>query len=539
MDEAKVLNNTETNIRDITDRKKAEEERAKLSHALNERVKELNCLYELSRLVEKPDISLEEIFRGTVNLIPPASQYPDIAYSRIIFGDKEFKTDNYKTTKWSGSADIMVYKNKAGTVEVGYLEEKPEIDEGPFLKQERSLLNALAERLGRIVESKKAEEKLEKSRDRLNVALSAADMGTWRWNIKTDQDTRDASLNHILGLEVVESTQSVKDFIQHVHPDDRIAVDKELKRAIREHDVYSIEFRIVMPDGAIRWLSDRGKIHYDQKNEPAYMTGAVINITERKKMEEEIRNLAKFPEENLNPVYRTSKDGVLLYANPASREVVLEDQTKIGDKIPEKWIGMIRNVYDSRKKQQVELEFSGKVFLFELIPVIEGGYVNSYATDITKRKKAEEKLKEYTLQLEQQKTALEHKNIAFREIIKEIEIEKNETKSNISNSINEFVIPTLKKLRLKGASRKYVKLLENNLTKITSSFGSRITEKTLKLTPREIEICNMIKGNLTSKEIANLLNISAQTVDKHRKDIRKKIGISTKKLNLTSYLQSL
>jgi PAS domain S-box-containing protein len=116
------------------------------------------------------------------------------------------------------------------------------------------------------------------------------------------------------------------------------------------------------------------------------------DISERKKAEEEIKNLAKFPEENSNPVYRVSKDGVLLYANPASRRLVLEDQTKIGDKIPEKWIGMIKNAYDSGKKQQAELELSGRVFLFDLIPVIEDGYVNSYATDITERKKAEEAL---------------------------------------------------------------------------------------------------------------------------------------------------
>ncbi len=114
------------------------------------------------------------------------------------------------------------------------------------------------------------------------------------------------------------------------------------------------------------------------------------DITERKRAEEEIKNLAKFPEENSNPVYRTSKDGVLLYANPAGRRLILEDQTKIGDKIPEKWFGMIKSAYDSGKTLQTEMKLSGRVFLFELVPIIEGGYVNSYAIDITEQKKAEE-----------------------------------------------------------------------------------------------------------------------------------------------------
>ena len=128
--------------------------------------------------------------------------------------------------------------------------------------------------------------------------------------------------------------------------------------------------------------------------------GIIQDITERKRAEDEIKNLAKFPEENLNPIYKISKDGVLLYANPASRKLVLEDQIKIGDKVSEEWIENIKNVYDSREKQQVEMELTGRVFLFDLVPMIEGGYVNAYAIDITKRKKAEEEIKKLKQQTE-------------------------------------------------------------------------------------------------------------------------------------------
>ncbi|MFC1620721.1 PAS domain-containing protein [Candidatus Omnitrophota bacterium] len=265
-----------------------------------------------------------------------------------------------------------------------------------------------------------------------------------------------------------------------------------------------------------------------------------VDITERKKTEKEIRALARFPEENSNPVYRVSKDGILLYANPASRELILEDRTKIGNKIPEKWIKMIKNVYDSKKRQRVEAELSGRVFLFDLVPVIESGYINSYAIDITKRKNAEEDLRKAYSELEKEKKLLSDKNIAFQEIIKEIEIEKNRLKDDIIINVDDVIMPILKRIKMKGGvSRKYFDLLESSLKALIGSFGHRLIEQKNKLTPKEIEICNIVKSGLTTKEISNLLNISSQTTDKHRRNIRKKLGLAKKNINLTSFLQSL
>ncbi len=157
-------------LRTRDERKRAEEALRQRTHDLGERVKELGCLYGLSKLIEQPDISLEEIFQGIVQLIPPGWQYPDITCSRVVFEDKEFKTDNFKNTQWKQSADIMVSGKKAGVIEVCYLEERPELDEGPFLKEERDLINTLAERLGDFAVRKQAEE----TRERLETALEQA-----------------------------------------------------------------------------------------------------------------------------------------------------------------------------------------------------------------------------------------------------------------------------------------------------------------------------------------------------------------------------
>jgi PAS domain S-box-containing protein len=139
-----------------------------------------------------------------------------------------------------------------------------------------------------ITERKKAEGALRESEERLRLALSAADMGTWRWDPVTNQDTRDASFNRILGLSAVESTQPVEDFLQRVHPDDRDMVDKEIECSIRDCRPYLAECRVVRPDGAIRWLRDQGKVLCDEDNRVSYMTGAVVDITERKRAEEKI-----------------------------------------------------------------------------------------------------------------------------------------------------------------------------------------------------------------------------------------------------------
>jgi DNA-binding CsgD family transcriptional regulator len=138
----------------------AEEALRRLTHDLGERVKELNCLYSISNLVDKQDISLEEILQDTVDLIPPSWQFPEITCARITLGDQQFKTTNCGEPKSKMVANIVVHGERTGALEVCYLEERPQSDEGPFVKEERSLLNAVAERLGRIIEHKRAEEAL-------------------------------------------------------------------------------------------------------------------------------------------------------------------------------------------------------------------------------------------------------------------------------------------------------------------------------------------------------------------------------------------
>jgi len=159
--------------------------------------------------------------------------------------------------------------------------------------------------------------------------------------------------------------------------------------------------------------------------------------------------------------------------------------------------------------------------------------------NITERKKAEQILKESERTLKVKKQELEQKNIALREVIGQIEVEKDIIKNDIINNVNELLLPTLRKVKIEGASKKYINLIQRYLEKLTSSFNRKLTKENFKLSPKEIEICNMIEGGLISKEISDLLNISYQTVQKHRKNIRKKLKIAKRNVNLTSFLQRI
>ena len=122
--------------REIKEFKRSDaEELALVSHSLQERIKELNCLYNISSFRDATDF---------IDFIPPAIQHPEITCARLIFGDYEIKTKNFRDTKWKISREIAVTDKWIGTLEVCYLEEKQELEEGPFLKEAKSLINAVA-----------------------------------------------------------------------------------------------------------------------------------------------------------------------------------------------------------------------------------------------------------------------------------------------------------------------------------------------------------------------------------------------------------
>ena len=164
---------------DTTDRKEVEHALEQRTHHLGKRVRELTCLYAISHLIAKPGITLGEILQGTLNLISCSWQYPEITCARINLEGQHFKTHNFAETIWKQAADITVGGDRIGTLEVFYLEQKPEEEDGPFLKEEKSLLKVIVETLGKTVTRIRTEEALRLERDNLVNILNSMKDGVY------------------------------------------------------------------------------------------------------------------------------------------------------------------------------------------------------------------------------------------------------------------------------------------------------------------------------------------------------------------------
>jgi len=144
---------------------------------LRERVKELTCLYGIARLAAQPNIALEEILQSIVELLPPAWLYSEIASAEIILDGHSYSTPGFQEGKHKQTADIIVSGKQRGMVEVVYSEDKPELDEGPFLKEERNLIDTLAKEVAIIITRKQAEQDKFELQEQLRHADRLATIG--------------------------------------------------------------------------------------------------------------------------------------------------------------------------------------------------------------------------------------------------------------------------------------------------------------------------------------------------------------------------
>src|SRR4051812_32850706 len=158
-----------------------------------------------------------------------------------------------------------------------------------LLRDESGEPRALAKILRDFTDRRLAEQLARESEERLRVALAAARMGTWRWDIPTDRWTLDESLRELFGLAPHSSAGSKDDFLRLVHWEDRDRVRQAIDRAARVGGDFNVEFRVDRPEGRECWLKDQGKVFADERGRPSYMTGACMDIPDGKRMEDPLK----------------------------------------------------------------------------------------------------------------------------------------------------------------------------------------------------------------------------------------------------------
>ncbi len=165
------------------------------------------------------------------------------------------------------------------------------------LRNEAGELRGFVKILRDLTERRRAEERLRESEERLRVALDAGRMGTWRWRIPQDEQVLDDSLRQLMGLPAGQHLLRLEGFLDAVHPEDRDRVRAEFERCRVEGYDLDIEFRVTRPDGSVRWLKDQGKTL--RGPDGPFMTGAAVDITDRKHMEEALREADRRKDEFL------------------------------------------------------------------------------------------------------------------------------------------------------------------------------------------------------------------------------------------------
>jgi len=158
---------------------------------------------------------------------------------------------------------------------------------------ERGRTVGFTEVIADITDRRRMEEALRESEERLRLALEAGQMGAWDVDLATDQTRWDRKECALLGIPERGVAPSADEFYRRVHPDDLPLVEKSVRTAVQETGALEHEFRVVRPDGAIRWLAAKGQVMNDRQGQPVRMVGINFDVTERKRTEERLRSFTQ------------------------------------------------------------------------------------------------------------------------------------------------------------------------------------------------------------------------------------------------------
>jgi PAS domain S-box-containing protein len=307
-----------------------------------------------------------------------------------------------------------------------------------FGPREIEILNELASDLASgvilispaIIERRSATEALKESLRKLGQIERISHLAQWDRDLDTDIVTWSDELYRILGLEPQQKKYHFLEFAELIHPDDRAAVVKLAADIKHRMGGFHVDYRVIRPDGELRFLHGEGEVVRDEMGQPRRSVGFLQDITEQQ--------VAKSAMENAN-------------------------------------------------------------------------------------------------------RSLEMKNIALEEVLKNIEAERNKIGHRVTRNVEHMCLPLLQSIK-QGTThqqRRAIEQVENCLRDIISPFIDQVADAVKTLTPTELRVCTYIKRGLAVKQIADLEHLSPETISAHRRNIRRKLQIANRKINLTTYLRDV
>jgi PAS domain S-box-containing protein len=425
-----------------------------------------------------------------------------------------------------------------------------------------------------VTERKSAEKAIRLSESRLNAAQQIAHVGSWDRNLETGEEYWSEEEFRIYGYEPGEVQPSFELVRSRVHPDDIEEFDKVREADFYGHDAFSQEFRIIRKDGAVRTVNSIITVKRDREGRGKRYFGIIQDVTKQKQMEQALKDSGR--------EYRSTLDamGDAIHVIDETMCLILENE------VFKRWrnaLGLSSEVIgsnifeaypflDDKVRQEYQQVFkTGKPMITEEEHVVKNRRIVTETRkfpihihetnkkivtvvhDITRRKHMEAALqkshdeleirvKARTKDLEIKTINLEEVNTALGVLIKKRDEDKAEVEERIRANSKELVLPYIEKLEntpLDDRQKAYLSILVSNLNDIISPFSSSLINGYRKLSSAEIQVSDLIKHGKRTKEIAELLSLSARTVESHRKNIRRKLGLRNKRANLRSHLMSM
>ena len=346
--------------------------------------------------------------------------------------------------------------------------------------------------------------------------------------------------------------------LQMFIPEDRGRVRKNISRILTGEDLGFMEYTAQRKDGSIFpvIIHSAAIIH---ESKVVGMRGVIIDISGLKEAEKKIKTLSSAIEQSIDGIAIGDLELKLIYVNEAfarmhgytaeemieMKVVDLHNEEQMGEyekclnqiKTQGSWTGEIGHM----RKDGTSFPVYMSVTLLKENNGKSTGIL-AVVIDITERKEAEKVLREREAELKMKTNSLEEVNTALRVLLKTRDDDKTELEEKVLANVKELVVPFLEKIKnspLDPQQVAYLHVLESNLKAIISPFLRALSAKYRGLTPTEIQVVNLVKEGKNTKEIAMLLNLAGETINTHRRNIRMKLGITNKKVNLRSHLLSL